>query len=92
MNPYKIKVVKQIYLGGVLYSKPEKAARAYTNAQCAEWWQGYLIKNKKPPQLINYRYSTGGSTGHIDIAILHERQVRMYRRVLPIFKRMLQQD
>ena len=88
----KIKVVRQIYLDGELYSKPETAARRYVAIQCHDWWQAYLEKNKHPPQLGTRGrfWTTGGSTGHIDIAILHERKVRMYKRVLPIFKKMLQ--
>jgi len=90
VNPYKIKVVKQIYLGGVLYSKPEKAARAYTEAQCADWWQVYLIANRKSPASgSGYLFRPAH---HIDAGILRERKARMYRRVLPIFKRMLQQE
>ena len=90
MSKYKIKVVKQIYLDGKLYSKPEKAARMYTAMQCHNWWQAYLVAHMavtlRPFQRI------GAATVHIDIALLHERQVRMYRRVLPIFKQLLQKE
>ena len=80
VNKQKIKVVKHINMNGVLYHKPEKAAKDYTNIQCADWWQGYLAA----------RVTAGFRAAETDITILHERQVRMLRRVLPIFKRMLQ--
>ena len=79
----KVTVVKQVSISGVgIFSKPEKAATFYTAYQCNIWWQKILAAH----------VDTGGKTREVDIAVLHERQVRMRRRVLPIFKRMLQKD
>jgi hypothetical protein len=90
MNPYKIKVVKKIYISGTLFSKPEMAARAYTDAQCQAWWLCYKAITQLPPNATIRGRAAVNTT--FDVSLLRERQVRMYKRVLPIFKRMLQQE
>ena len=82
MNPHKIKVVKQININGMLFSKAEKAASAYTNLQCTAWWHGYLYKAHS---ILGGRLYVADA----NVTILHERMTRMHRRVLPIFKKML---
>jgi hypothetical protein len=86
----KVKLVKQIYINGALFSKPERAAWAYSKARCQEWWQVVIQDHlKNNPGYQPVYYGRRNLVAGLDVDRLKAREVRMYKRVLPIFKKML---
>jgi len=82
MKSLKVKVVSAILIKGKRYNSAYKAASGYADIRCSEWYWPQFQELVKDPEKSKF---------HIDeLDVKHlARKHRMYRRVLPIFEKML---